>query len=58
MEIKPDMRYNGEFPKFDKEWFRADVLWSGFLNVKDRANDPVIYGNVLAYGYVYGSYSR
>ncbi len=58
MADKPDMRYEGEFPVFDKEWFRADVLWSGFLNVKDRSNDPVLYGNVLAYGYVYGSYSR
>ena len=58
MADKPDMRYEGEFPEFDKEWFRADVLWSGFLNVKDRSNDPVLYGNVLEYGYVYGTYSR
>ena len=57
LEGKPDIRYNGEYPVFDKTWFRADLLWASFLNVKDRSNDPTIYGNVLAYGYVYGTYS-
>ena len=57
LEDKPDFNYNGEFPVFDAPWFDPFELWAGFLNVKDSSNDPVIYGNVLAYGYVSGTYS-
>ena len=55
---KPDFRYEGEFPEFDEAWFGADTLWAGFLNVKDGSTDPERYGNVIAYGYVSGTYSR
>ena len=55
---KPDFRYEGEFPEFDETWFGADTLWAGFLNVEDGSTDPVRYGNVIAYGYISGTYSR
>ena len=54
---KPDINFDGEFPEFDETWFAGDTLWT-ILNVKDAAANPKIYGNVIAYGYISGTYSR
>ena len=54
---KPAGNFTSEYPEFDEPWFGGDVLWT-VLNVKDVAVNPVLYGNVIAYGYVSGTYSR
>lgn len=55
---KPGVKYDGEYPEFDKPWFGANSLWSGFLNIKDSLQRPTLYGNVISYGYIEGTYSR
>ncbi len=54
---KPAGNFTSEYPEFDKPWFGGDNLWT-VLNTKDVAVNPVLYGNVIAYGYVSGTYSR
>jgi phosphatidylethanolamine-binding protein (PEBP) family uncharacterized protein len=55
---KPGVKYDGEYPEFDEPWFGADSLWSGILNIKDSLQRPTLYGNVISYGYLEGTYSR
>lgn len=45
------------YPQFDEPWFSADVLYN-ILTVRDSSMDPDLYGNVLAFGYITGTYSR
>ena len=54
---KPAGYFTSEYPEFDEPWFAGDVLWT-VLNVKDVAVNPPLYGNVIAYGYVSGTYSH
>ncbi|MCR4791593.1 MAG: hypothetical protein K5871_02465 [Lachnospiraceae bacterium] len=55
---RPGVVYDGEYPEFDESWFGGDELWAGVLNKKDASRSPALYGNVLGYGYVSGTYSR
>lgn len=50
------LKYDGAYPEFDRPWLGADALWSGVLNIKDNTKHPILYGNVLAYGYIEGTY--
>ena len=53
---KPGAFFDGEYPVFDAPWFAGDYLWT-YLNIKDGKASPVLYGNVIAYGYISGTYS-
>ena len=55
---KPGVKYDGEYPEFDEPWLGAESLWSGVLNIKDSIQRPTLYGNVISYGYIEGTYSR
>ena len=55
---RPGVRLAFEYPEFDENWFAGDVLWAGVLNITDGSKSPALYGNVLGYGYVSGTYSR
>ncbi len=55
---KPGVKYDGEYSEFDEPWFGAVYLWSGILNIKDSLQRPTLYGNVIVYGYIEGTYSR
>lgn len=41
---------------FDDVSYSPDYLYYDFLNVSDSSSDPYRYGNVLAYGYISGTY--
>ncbi len=43
---------------FDEPFLAADLLYYDILNVSDASWNPHKYGNVLAYGYVSGTYDR
>ena len=53
---EPGARFDGDYPEFDKSWFGGDVLWT-YLNILDGNKSPVMYGNVIEYGYISGIYS-
>ena len=54
---KPGVKYDGEYPEFNEPWLGADSLWS-HLNIKDSHKRPILYGNVISYGYIEGTYAR
>jgi phosphatidylethanolamine-binding protein (PEBP) family uncharacterized protein len=54
---KPGRVYTGKYPEFNEPWFSGDILWSD-LNIKDGSTQPILYGNVISYGYIQGVYSR
>ncbi len=51
---KPDFELDAEV---DEPWLQADDLYYDHLNISKRG-DINTYGNVLAYGYISGVYSR
>ncbi len=58
MADNPGVKVDGEYLEFDEPWLGGDSLWSGILNIKDGSQSPILYGNVISYGYVEGTYSR
>ena len=56
LEDKPAGYFTSGYPEFDEPWFAGDVLWT-VLTKKDVVANPPIYGNVIVYGYVSGTYS-
>ena len=43
---------------FDKKSLSADFLYYDLLNIEDSSVDHYMYGNVIAYGYLTGTYKR
>lgn len=55
MAGEPGAHFDGEYPVFDETWFAGDMLWT-YLNILDGNKSPVMYGNVIGYGYISGKY--
>ncbi|MBP1585922.1 MAG: hypothetical protein ILP17_09545 [Lachnospiraceae bacterium] len=56
MTGKPGVSFDDTFPEFDEPWYAGDVLWT-CLNILDGSKSPTLYGNVIEYGYISGTYS-
>ena len=54
MRGKPDSDYK---PEFDETSLSADYMYYDYLSISKRGK-PNEYGNVIAYGYISGTYSR
>ena len=54
MRGKPDSDYK---PEFDENSLSADYMYYDYLSISKRGK-PNEYGNVIAYGYISGTYSR
>ena len=54
MKGKPDKDMD---LKFDEEFHSADYMYYNYLSISKSGN-PDKYGNVIAYGYISGTYSR
>ena len=54
MKGKPDSKLELEF---DQSFFSGDYLYYDYLNISESGN-PNVYGNVISYGYISGTYSR
>jgi len=57
MKNEPDAKLEAGIG-FDEPWLAGDNVYYDILNVSDASCNPYKYGNVLAYGFISGTYER